>query len=149
MPGSSSIAQLRSCGYSAASLNVVPAPMACPPTAGRSRPRPRITPARSAAWSALCVSRELANKREIAWNLGALAMNQVRHGGDLGNVRQVLEESIAFGRESGDLTPVLYSMALLARIYAGRDETSLSNTRPKSTGAARARASSNSWRARW
>ncbi len=67
---------------------------------------------------ALGVSREIANKREIAWNLGALAMNEIRQGGDHSNVRELLEESIAFGRESGDLTPVLYSMAILARIYA-------------------------------
>lgn len=67
---------------------------------------------------ALAVSREGANKREIAWNLGALASNRLEHGGEHSTAKHLLEESIALGRESGDLTPVVYSMTILAHIYA-------------------------------
>jgi tetratricopeptide (TPR) repeat protein len=65
---------------------------------------------------ALGVSRAIGNKREIAWNLGALGLDEIEKGGDHASARQLLEESMAIGRESGDVTPLLNAIGLLSRI---------------------------------
>ena len=51
---------------------------------------------------ALEVSRAAGTKREIAWNLGVVASNQVQQGGGHNHAMRMLDESIALGRESGD-----------------------------------------------
>jgi predicted ATPase/DNA-binding XRE family transcriptional regulator len=65
---------------------------------------------------ALRVSRAIANKRETAFNLSALAEHQItlgrRHGAE-----ERLQEAMAIGRESGDPTPLVYSMVMLARLH--------------------------------
>jgi predicted ATPase len=72
---------------------------------------------------ALEASREVGTKREIAWNLGAIASNRIQSGGDHGSAKSQLAESIAVGRESGDLVPVVYSMIILGHIYASDGST--------------------------
>jgi len=72
---------------------------------------------------ALEASREAGSKREIAWNLGAIASNQIQVGWDHSSAKSQLEESIAIGRESGDLVPVVYSMIILGHIYASEGST--------------------------
>jgi uncharacterized protein HemY len=72
---------------------------------------------------ALEASREAGSKREIAWNLGAIATNQIQSGGDHSSAKSQLEESIAIGHESGDLVPVVYSMIILGHIYASEGST--------------------------
>jgi tetratricopeptide (TPR) repeat protein len=72
---------------------------------------------------ALAASREAGSKREIAWNLGVIASNQIQTGGDHNSAKSQLEESVAIGRESGDLVPVVYSMIILGRIHASEGDT--------------------------
>ena len=67
---------------------------------------------------ALEASREAGSKREIAWNLGVIASIEIQIGRDHTSAKSQLEESIAIGRESGDLVPVVYSMIILGHIYA-------------------------------
>jgi predicted ATPase/transcriptional regulator with XRE-family HTH domain len=67
---------------------------------------------------ALEASREAGIKREIAWNLGVIASNRIQSGGDHSSAKSQLHESIALGRESGDVVPVVYSMIILGHIYA-------------------------------
>ena len=49
------------------------------------------------------MSRETGYKREIAWNLQALGQN-LSDAGQREGVAPLLRESIAVGRESGDVT---------------------------------------------
>ncbi len=72
---------------------------------------------------ALEASRAAGSKREIAWNLGVVASNQVQQAGDHDNARRMLEESIALGRESGDPVPLVYSMIILGHIVASEGNT--------------------------
>jgi predicted ATPase/DNA-binding XRE family transcriptional regulator len=72
---------------------------------------------------ALDASRAAASKREIAWNLGVMAANQIQQAGDHGTAMRLLEESIATGRESGDLVPVVYSTIILGHMLAGEGNT--------------------------
>ena len=77
---------------------------------------------------ALEASREAGSTREVAWNLGVIASNQIQLGGDHTNAKSQLEESIAVGRQSGDLVPVVYSMIILGHIYASEGSTVLART---------------------
>jgi tetratricopeptide (TPR) repeat protein len=72
---------------------------------------------------ALEASREARSKREIAWNLGVIASIQIQVGGAHSTAKSQLEESIAIGRESGDLVPVVYSMIILGHITASEGST--------------------------
>jgi len=72
---------------------------------------------------ALEASRMAGRKREIAWNLGVLAANQIQQAGDYNDAIRMLEESIALGHESGDLVPVVYSMNILGHIFASEGNT--------------------------
>jgi tetratricopeptide (TPR) repeat protein len=65
---------------------------------------------------AVAVSRAEGYQREIAWNLGVLG-SSLAFAGLLDAVEPVLLESIAVGRASGDITPVLASTGALARRY--------------------------------
>jgi tetratricopeptide (TPR) repeat protein len=65
---------------------------------------------------AVAVSRAEGYQREIAWNLGVLG-SSLAFAGLLDAVEPVLLESIAVGRASGDITPVLASTGALARLY--------------------------------
>jgi hypothetical protein len=65
---------------------------------------------------ALEVSRDAGLEREIAWNLLSLAANQMNVDPPA-NLEPLLEESIAAGRASGDLSPVISAMWTLDRLY--------------------------------
>jgi tetratricopeptide (TPR) repeat protein len=71
---------------------------------------------------ALEASRAASSKREIAWNLGVPASNQVQQAGDHAGAKRLPDESIALGRECGDPLPVLYSMIIMGHIVASEGD---------------------------
>jgi non-specific serine/threonine protein kinase len=72
---------------------------------------------------ALKVSRTSGGKREIAWSLMALA--ESRAGGRaLTRSRKLLIESVALGRESGDLSVVIPALRDLSAVYAASGDLS-------------------------
>jgi predicted ATPase/DNA-binding XRE family transcriptional regulator len=77
---------------------------------------------------ALGASRAAGSKREIAWNLGVIAANQIQQASDYTVAKRLLEESIAVGRESGDLVPVVYSTIILGHIVASEGDTARART---------------------
>jgi hypothetical protein len=77
--------------------------------------------ARAPLEEALAMSYEGGWKREIAWNLCVLGGN-LAVAGKYDAAEPLLEESIVVGRESGDLSPVLQSMARLSLICGVRHE---------------------------
>jgi predicted ATPase/transcriptional regulator with XRE-family HTH domain len=72
--------------------------------------------ARGSFEEALAVSRETGVKREIAWNLLSFAANQMNLD-HTANLELLLLESIAAGRDCGDLAPVISAIWTLSRLY--------------------------------
>src|SRR5438045_9729961 len=64
---------------------------------------------------ALDASQRAGSHREIAWNLGVLASNRIQQGADHEAAKDLLEESIGLGRESGDLWTVVECMVSLGQ----------------------------------